>query len=50
MSNHLLTVAALVTCAALSGQNTAALPPAFETLPGNAGVAMPLRFFNRLGS
>jgi len=44
MSNHLLTVAALVTCAALSGQNTAALPPAFETLPGNAGVAMPLRW------
>ena len=44
MSTHLLTIVALVSCTALSGQNTAALPPAFETLPGNAGVAMPLRW------
>lgn len=44
MFKHLLTIAALIGCSALTGQNTAAVPPAFETLPGNAGVAMPLRW------
>jgi hypothetical protein len=28
----------------LLGQNTATLPPAFANLPGNAGIAMPLRW------
>src|SRR5690606_26126958 len=44
MPKHLLTIAALLGGSALVGQNTAALPPAFKTLPGNVGVAMPLRW------
>ena len=44
MPKHLLAFAALIGCSTLVGQSTATLPPAFETLPGNAGVAMPLRW------
>jgi len=44
MSKHLLPIVALVCGSALMGQSTAVIPPVFETLPGNAGVAMPLRW------
>ncbi|MFT4843535.1 MAG: hypothetical protein ACI8UD_001439 [Planctomycetota bacterium] len=44
MFKYLLASAALIGCSTLVGQSTAVLPPAFESLPGNAGVAMPLRW------
>ncbi|MGK0205829.1 MAG: hypothetical protein ACI89X_002458 [Planctomycetota bacterium] len=44
MTKHLLAFAALIGCSALVGQSTAVLPPVFESLPGNAAVAMPLRW------
>lgn len=44
MSKHLIALTALMATSALVGQNTAVLPPAFESLPGNVGVAMPLRW------
>lgn len=49
MSKYLLPIAVLICVAASSdaallAQSTAFIPPAFETLPGNAGVAMPLRW------
>ena len=44
MPKPLLASIALTLGTVLVGQNTAVLPPAFANLPGNAGVAMPLRW------
>jgi hypothetical protein len=44
MQKHHLASAVLVLCSGLLAQSIAVVPPAFETLPGNAGIAMPLRW------